>query len=214
MSKFGPELGFGWAVGDFYNEPVLLLKVAWGGKSLAVDYRPPSAVAARGGDVDPYYDGMIAYIREALNNLGTEFPEWDGLGYEIAGFGWHQGWNDGGSQTFVDEYEANLTDLINDIRNEFGKPTLPISIANSGIGGLANTNVRRVGIMEAQLTVADPIKHPEFEGTVFTAETRGFWREVTDSPIDQNFHWHQNGETYWLIGDAMGDGMVNLLSNP
>ena len=39
----GPELGFGWVMGDTYNEPVLLIKCSWGGKSLGVDFRPPSA---------------------------------------------------------------------------------------------------------------------------------------------------------------------------
>ena len=39
----GPELGFGWVMGDALAEPVLLIKCAWGGKSLAVDFRPPSA---------------------------------------------------------------------------------------------------------------------------------------------------------------------------
>jgi hypothetical protein len=39
----GPELGFGWVMGDACDEPVLLIKCAWGGKSLAVDFRPPSA---------------------------------------------------------------------------------------------------------------------------------------------------------------------------
>jgi len=39
----GPELGFGWVMGDALDEPVLLIKCAWGGKSLAVDFRPPSA---------------------------------------------------------------------------------------------------------------------------------------------------------------------------
>jgi alpha-galactosidase len=34
----GPELGFGWVVGDAVKEPVLLIKCAWGGKSLAVDF--------------------------------------------------------------------------------------------------------------------------------------------------------------------------------
>ena len=42
-AKIGPELGFGWVLGDALEEPVLLIKCAWGGKSLAVDFRPPSA---------------------------------------------------------------------------------------------------------------------------------------------------------------------------
>ena len=47
----GPELGFGFVLGDFYKEPVLLIKTAWGGKSLYEDFRPPSS----GGKVGPYY---------------------------------------------------------------------------------------------------------------------------------------------------------------
>jgi alpha-galactosidase len=33
--RIGPELGFGWVVGDAFEEPVLLISLAWGGKSLA-----------------------------------------------------------------------------------------------------------------------------------------------------------------------------------
>ena len=38
--RIGPELGFGHVIGDAYEEPVLLIKLAWGGKSLAKDFRP------------------------------------------------------------------------------------------------------------------------------------------------------------------------------
>jgi hypothetical protein len=41
--SIGPEFGFGHTVGNAIDEPVLLVKIAWGGKSLAVDFRPPSA---------------------------------------------------------------------------------------------------------------------------------------------------------------------------
>jgi alpha-galactosidase len=40
---FGPELGFGWVVGDHYDQPVLLIKAAYGGRSLFRDFRSPSA---------------------------------------------------------------------------------------------------------------------------------------------------------------------------
>lgn len=42
-TMIGPELGIGWVTGDAFKEPVLLIKCAWGGKSLGVDFRPPSA---------------------------------------------------------------------------------------------------------------------------------------------------------------------------
>lgn len=41
--RFGPELGFGWVVGEAFDEPVLIIKTAWGGRSLYHDYRSPSA---------------------------------------------------------------------------------------------------------------------------------------------------------------------------
>ena len=40
--KFGLELGFGFAVGDALEDGVLLIKTAWGGASLDIDFRPPS----------------------------------------------------------------------------------------------------------------------------------------------------------------------------
>ena len=44
---FGPELQFGHVVGDHLCSQILLIKTAWGGKSLYKDFRPPSS----GGDV-------------------------------------------------------------------------------------------------------------------------------------------------------------------
>jgi hypothetical protein len=40
---FGPELQFGHVVGDHFENQVLLIKMAWGGKSLFKDFRPPSS---------------------------------------------------------------------------------------------------------------------------------------------------------------------------
>ena len=42
-SKIGPEFTFGIYMQKKLNEPVLLIKTAWGGKSLHTDFRPPSA---------------------------------------------------------------------------------------------------------------------------------------------------------------------------
>ncbi len=208
---FGPEYGFGWAVGELFEEPVLLIKSCWGGKSLFGDFRPPRAVAARGGEVGPYYLELIAQVRQVLDNLGTEFPEFAGMGYQIAGFGWHQGWNDCMNDFPASEYEANLTDFIKDLRDEFGRPDLPVSIGATGHGGF-DQRPRFATVVAAQLAVADPGRHPEFAGTVFTADTRPFWRDVSVSPRDDGSHWNQNGESFFLIGYSMGKGMVEMLS--
>ncbi|MCX7048531.1 MAG: hypothetical protein NTX50_23980 [Candidatus Sumerlaeota bacterium] len=41
--RTGAELEFGWMMGDRFDEPVLLIKEAWGGRSIYKDFRPPSA---------------------------------------------------------------------------------------------------------------------------------------------------------------------------
>lgn len=42
-AKIGPEFTFGLAMDAAIAEPVLIIKAAWGGKSLHTDFRPPSA---------------------------------------------------------------------------------------------------------------------------------------------------------------------------
>ncbi|MCH7229054.1 sialate O-acetylesterase [Haloferula sp. A504] len=211
-NKIGPEYAFGQVLGDYYGDPddkVLLIKTAWGGKSLREQFRPPSAVAARGGTVGPFYTGMLNQVRDVLEDLDTEFPAWAGLGYQVVGFGWHQGYNDRIDQAAQEEYEANLVDLINDLRVEFGNPSLPISIATTG---MEPDNFPGYSLVElAQLAVGDPDDHPEFDGTVFSVDARPFWRLSSVSPNDQGFHWNFNAESYFLIGKAMGEGMTGLL---
>jgi alpha-galactosidase len=41
--KIGPEFTFGITMDKALKEPVLIIKTAWGGKSLHKDFRPPSA---------------------------------------------------------------------------------------------------------------------------------------------------------------------------
>jgi hypothetical protein len=207
-SWFGPEYAFGWVMGEhFTDKPVLIIKTAWGGKSLHVDFRPPSAVAARGGVVGPYYTGMINYVRDCLNNLGSEFPEFAGMGYRIAGFGWHQGYNDRINGTYSADYEVNLVDLVHDLRAEFGNPSLPISITTTGMDPPASYTAVEL----AQLAVADPLKYPAFASNLRTTDTRPFWRVASVSPSSFGYHWNHNGESHYLNGKAMGEKMLELL---
>lgn len=205
---FGPELQFGHVLGDHFDNPVLLIKTAWGGKSLFKDFRPPSS----GGDVGPYYTKMVAQIHEALENLKQDFPGYDGRGYELAGFVWYHGWNDGvEARTAVPEYDQNLVNLIRDIRQEFAVPALPVVI-----GELTGPWVQAPGAWEtlrkAQRSAAS---RPEFKGNVLFVETHDFVRKPEDSPNPGHGH-HEfgNAETYFLVGDALGRGMVSLLDTP
>jgi hypothetical protein len=201
--KIGPELGFGFVVGDALEEPVLLIKLAWGGKSLAKDFRPPSS----GGDVGPYYKEIVERTRAVLGNLKKEFPELGDRKHELAGFGWHQGWNDRVNQAFNDEYEKNLANFIRDIRKDLGVKDLPFVIAETGMTGPEEKHPRALSLMKAQAAVAE---YKEFKGNVAFVGTRAFWRDKEVSPTGQGFHWNTNAETYYLIGEAMGKAMMKL----
>jgi len=203
-SKIGPELGFGHVVGDAIDEPVLLIKTAWGGKSLAVDFRPPSS----GGQVGPFYTQMVSNVKNTLENLKKEFPKL-GSEYEIVGFGWHQGWNDGCDMGMCQEYEKNMQNFIRDIRKEFATPDLPFVIADSGFGGGKETSGRRFMIREAQAAAA---KVKDLKN-VHCVETGSFARPNTESPSKQGYHWNSNAETYYLVGEAMGKAVLELIGS-
>lgn len=203
---FGPELQFGHVVGDALENQVLLIKTAWGGKSLFKDFRPPSS----GGEVGPYYTKMIADVRNALAGLKQDFPAYDGAGYELAGLVWYQGWNDGAQRedTAAREYEQNLVNLIHDVRKEFDAPRLPVVI-----GELTGAWVDAPGhhglVRAAQAAAA---KRDEFKGNVLFVPTHDFVRKAEDSPnTSHGHHEFGNAETYFLVGGALGKAMVNLL---
>jgi hypothetical protein len=204
---FGPELQFGHVVGDHFRSQVLLIKTAWGGKSLCKDFRPPSS----GGEVGPYYQKMLAQVRKALADLKTDFPGYDGRGYELAGFVWYHGWNDGiDPKKAVPEYEQNLVNLIKDLRKDLNAPHLPVVI-----GELTGPWVQAPGawatLRRAQAAAAT---RPEFKGNVLFVETHNFVRKPEDSPNPGHGH-HEfgNAETYLLVGNALGQGMCKLLAS-
>jgi alpha-galactosidase len=223
--RIGPELGFGTVVGDAFEEPVLLIKCAWGGKSLAVDFRPPSAgkipysmgekmdaaVAQDPAAVGKYYRDTIELTKAALARIGELVPGYNGRGYVLAGFGWHQGWNDRINDKFNAEYESNMAHFIQDIRHDLGVPGLPFVIAETGMNGPEETHPRALSLMKTQAAVAE---HPEFKGNVAFVGTKTFWRPVEESPTNQGYHWNTNAETYYLIGDAMGRAMLQLCGHP
>jgi alpha-galactosidase len=221
--RIGPELGFGVVVGDASEAPVLLVKCAWGGKSLAVDFRPPSAgpVPYSQGEktdeaikqdpqiVGKYYRETLSLAKAALANVGALVPGSEGRGHVLAGFGWHQGWNDRINDKHNAAYEENMAHFIRDMRRDLNAPKLPFVIAETGMNGPTETHPRALSLMKAQAAVA---ARPEFQGNVAFVPTRSFWRPQDQSPTGQGYHWNTNAETYYLIGDAMGRAMLDLSS--
>jgi hypothetical protein len=197
-SHIGPELQFGHVIGDHLGSPVLLIKTAWGGKSLYSDFRPPSS----GGAVGPYYKKMLEEVRAALAALGDRK-------YRISGFVWFQGWNDMVNKDARAEYTVNLVNLAIDIRKELKSPRLPVVI-----GELGNLGEKAGGGMaELRKAQAAAAANPKLgEGTVAFVKTTPFARPKGLSPnIGHGHHWFGNAESYFLIGNALGKAMVKLL---
>lgn len=116
--KIGPEFTFGLTMQEHKQAPILIIKTAWGGKSLHTDFRSPSAgpyefredelqqLQKQGKDIEAiqeaktkatgkYYGLMMLHINEVLTDISRVIPDYhQEAGYELAGFVWFQGWND------------------------------------------------------------------------------------------------------------------------
>ena len=121
--KIGPEFTFGLTLDAALPEPILIIKTAWGGRSLHTDFRPPSAgpyvlnawqkenypkqeghgipqnfekwKADKVQETGVFYRYMVEHVKRVLANPKRVCPDYNATqGYEIAGFVWVQGWND------------------------------------------------------------------------------------------------------------------------
>jgi hypothetical protein len=245
--SIGPEFGFGHTVGNAIDEPVVLIKVAWGGKSVAVDFRPPGAppsdeeietmlekarkkkpettreeIEERYGH---FYREMVRHVEEELANLDKRFPELKGYEPEMAGFVWHQGFNDkiNGAlkATAFAEYTEWLAQFIKDVRRDFDAPEMPFVIGELSTGGIPS----RGDFQAAQAATAEL---DEFEGNVFFVPTaeyydtkaqelyeKKFWKGTDEEKAewqavgnDRPYHYLGSGKTYYLKGVAFGEALV------
>ena len=210
-NAIGPELMFAHQMDAFYKDPVLIIKTAWGGKSLAQDFRPPSA----GGTTGPYYNKMIQIIQNVTMNLSTEFPEIGTSQFELTGFAWFQGWNDGASKDFLNEYESNLYHLVNDVRDDLGVAQLPFVVTGSGHGGDVESTDLWVKSIQNIVSVAQETVGCDDEtygGYVGFVDTKTFYLERAVSPYDGIFHFHNNALTFLNIGKSMGNEMIRAIN--
>lgn len=232
--SFGPELGFGHVVGDFHDQPVLLLKACIGNRSLGWDLLPPGSerfefdgkIYAGYKDVSNFwekgaqpkpvpwyagrqYDADTAHANAVLENLEKYYPGYQGQGYEVAGFVWWQGHKDQ-SAALAHRYEQNLVRLIKSLRHDFDSPDAKFVLAT----GCGNPGRDGFGlqIAEAQLAVdGGNEKYSDFKGNVRAVDVRPLWRDADVSPVNQGHHYNHNAETYYEVGDLLGRAMVQML---
>jgi alpha-galactosidase len=169
------------------------------------------------------YRKMMAEVKDVMDNSATLFPALKEKTLAAAGFVWFHGWNDMyGSQ---DEYAANLTHFIQDVRKDLRVPKLPVVIAAMGQNGSTPAGGAMLTIQKAQLSMNDV---PEFKGNVKSIRTDvlvdkaaeqlyPIWRQNKEQwdRVGGDFAYHYLGSAIWFnrIGKAMGEAMLELLKD-
>jgi alpha-galactosidase len=117
-----------------------------------------------------------------LGDIENYFPDYDEFqGYEIVGFIWFQGWNDGVGRGNP-EYVEQMADFIRDMRRDLKRPNLPFVIGELGIDGEeAEGWVARFREQQAEIAAL-----PEFKENVRLARTAHCWHQ---GPYDMSDRW-------------------------
>ena len=221
--KMGPELGFGWVMGECLDEQVLLIKTCWGGRSVKKDFLPPSAALPADAELakelerarkrkpettladikagyGKAYRETVSHVKDVLGHLKEHFPKYDGKRpTELAGLVFFQGWNDmvDGSQREEKyaRYTKRLGQFVQDIRKDLKAPKLPVVIGEMGAGG------KRGDFQAAQAAVAEL---PQLKGTVKFVKTVEFWEPDVEKLVDENVWKSPDWVKFYNVGSERG----------
>ena len=219
--KLGPELGFGWVMGEHLDEQVLLIKTCWGGRSVKKDFLPPSAEMPSEDQLrqeldrrrkkkpdttmdemrqayGQAYRDMITHVNEVRKNLKEYFPKYDEKrGCELAGLVFFQGWNDMVDRSQRQEkyvnYTKRLAALIRDVRKDLDAPNLPVIIGELGAG-------KRGDFQKAQAAVVD---EPGMDNVKFI-KTRDFWEPEVEKMVDEGMWKGPGWVKFYNVGSERG----------
>jgi alpha-galactosidase len=205
--KIGPEFTFGLTMDAALDEPVLIIKAAWGGKSLHTDFRPPSAgpyefngaqledLKKQGKDVEAvkadkvkatgvYYRLMTGHVRKVLDDVKRVYPDYDSAqGYELGGFAWLQGFNDMvDGQVYPKRNQPDRFDLYSELLAHFIRDVRKDLAAPNlpfviGVMGVGGLKDESVDMVAFRRAMAAPAAMPEFKGNVVAVQTAPFWSE-------------------------------------
>jgi alpha-galactosidase len=225
-NRIGPELEFGNTVGDHFDEQVLIIKTAWGGKSLGRDFRPPSSglpneeklkqIVQQTNERNKkrkrpeitlddvrnmygkYYREMMKEINITLKEMKTRFPQYKGQGFEIVGFVWFQGWNDMFDPDFLNNYGKHMANFIRDIRKDLKSHDLPFVIGQMGQNGPNGASEKMQIIKNAQVSIE---LIPEFRGNTKVVKTDVFWDKKAAALVK---NWREHIDEWNKVGSDYG----------
>jgi alpha-galactosidase len=204
--KIGPEFTFGLTMDAALSEPVLLIKTAWGGRSLHTEFRPPSAgpfvfsethlanLGKRGKDLAEektrkaaetgvFYRSMVEHVKRVLADPKRVCPAYEAKdGYELAGFVWLQGFNDMvDGDVYPDRDRPDRFALYSELLAHFIRDVrkdfgAPGMPFVIGVMGIGGMKANPATLAFRQAMTA-PSLLPEFKGNVFAVPTAPYWSE-------------------------------------
>ena len=223
--EIGPEFTFGIFMEKALNEPILIIKTSWGGKSLHTDFRSPgggpyvftetelTGRKNRGDDMEKeranvskatgaYYRQMLDHVRKVLGDIKRVDPEYDPKqGYELAGFVWFQGFNDLVSDwTYTHQNQPDCYDLYGTLLAHFIRDVRKDLAAPKmpfviGVMGLNGMKPPRNELYFHQAQAAQAAL-PEFKGNVVAVETAPYWDDGLNALVIRR-------ESRWSKVDAI-----------
>lgn len=205
--KVGPELAFGITMQEGLQQPILIIKTAWGGQSVHTDFRSPSsgayqpsqddiqrkrfetdeqkqALAAKTG---ARYRQMVEHVKYVLDDIQRIYPDYDPeQGFELAGFVWFQGFNDMVGRNVYPLVEADSPSprfakytewLGNMIRDLRSDLSAPELPVVIGVMGVGGNNPNE-GNSDFRASQEAVAAIPEFKGNVLIVPTAPYWDEA------------------------------------
>jgi hypothetical protein len=204
--KIGPELAFGITMQEVLDQPVLIIKTAWGGQSIHTDFRSPSSgpyepskddIARKKFETDEQkaalkaktgarYRQMIDHVKFVLADIQRVYPGYDSAAsYELGGLVWFQGFNDMVGRNVYPLVDADsATPRFAKYTKWFGnfvrdvRKDLSVSKLPFVIGvmGVGGENPNE-GNRDFRASQFAVAEVPEFKGNVLAIPTAPYWDE-------------------------------------
>lgn len=204
--KIGPELAFGITMQEGLDQPILIIKTAWGGQSIHTDFRSPSSgpylpsnddIARKRFETDEQkallkaktgarYRQMIDHVKFVLGDIQRVYPGYDSnAGYELGGLVWFQGFNDMvgrnvyplmGADSATPRF-ANYTKWFGNFVRDVRKDlSAPDLPFVIGVMGVGGMNPND-GNRDFRASQAAVAEIPEFKRNVLAVPTAPYWDE-------------------------------------
>jgi hypothetical protein len=204
---FGPEIQMGHVLGNLYDEPIVIIKAGWDGRTLARDFSSPSKPNTSPGF---QWHRMINSIQKVGNSLHEILGD-SKYKYSKPTFGgvvWWHGYPDFKIHQMYQEYGDNLVRLIDDLRAELKQPTLPVVVAGLGGHGKRTYDKMEIAFCQMQQKVVEDHYSNRTVVYVPTAE------HVRLKPAIKNYtYYYGNAPTMIDIGQAFAAALVGFDPN-